>query len=114
MRGPRRGTLSYVTRAQGGFDAVIRRIAETRRELGDDIRMKNKESARATDRSALPRKIACGDVCGDPGDTLYRMSCEPREALTTLFAEWRRLGDDIRMKNKKSARATDRSVLLRT
>ena len=65
-------------------------------------------------RSALPRKIACGDVCGGPGDTPYRMSCEPREALTMLFAEWRRLGDDIRMKNKEKPPRADRSVLGRT
>ena len=79
-----------------------------------DIRMKNKEKPPRADRSALPRKIACGDVCGGPGDTLYRMSCELREALTKLVAEWRRLGDDIRMKNKEKPPRADRSVLGRT
>ena len=44
------------------------------------------KAARA-DRSALPRKIACGDVCGDPEEAPYHMSCEFKAALTQLFAE---------------------------
>ena len=49
--------------------------------------MKNKEEPLERARSALPRKIACGDVCGDPGGALYQMLCEFKEALTQLFAE---------------------------
>ena len=52
-----------------------------------DIRMKNKEKPPRADRSALPRKIACGDVRGDPGGALYQMLCEFKAALTQLFAE---------------------------
>ena len=44
------------------------------------------KAARA-DRSALPRKIAYGDICGDPEGALYQMLCEFKAALTQLFAE---------------------------
>ena len=94
LRGPRRGSPSNAVRVQGGFDAVIRQIARGlpptqigTNSLNRDIRMKNKEKPPRADRSALPRKIACGDVCGDPGGALYQMLCEFKAALTQLFAE---------------------------
>ena len=71
----------------GGKHLALTQLFAEWRRLGDDIRMKNKKSARATDRSALPRKIACGDVCGDPGGALYHMSRGLKAALTQLFAE---------------------------
>ena len=47
----------------------------------------DKEAPPERTRRALPRKIACGDICGDPEGTLYQMPCEFKEALTVLFAQ---------------------------
>ena len=49
--------------------------------------MKNKEEPPERARGALPRKIACGDVCGDPEEALYHMSREFKEALTQYHAK---------------------------
>ena len=49
--------------------------------------MKNKEEPPERARGALPRKIACGDICGDPEEALYQMLCEVKEALTQFFAK---------------------------
>ena len=38
--------------------------------------MKNKEKPPRADKSALPRKIACGDICGGPEGALCQMLCE--------------------------------------
>ena len=49
--------------------------------------MKNKEEPPERARGALPRKIACGDICGDPGGALYHMSCELNAGLTKQIAK---------------------------
>ena len=40
-----------------------------------------REKRLLTDRSALPRKIACGGVCGGPEGALHQMLCEFKMAL---------------------------------
>ena len=61
-----------------------------RNEQNADIRMKGAKSALTRARGALPRKIACGDICGGPEGALCQMLCEFKAALTQLFAEQRR------------------------
>ena len=71
---------------------LLERIrAEKKAKLGKkfvDSRYLDEEQGRAAqaDRSALPRKIACGDICGDPEGALYQMLCVFKAALTQLFA----------------------------
>ena len=43
--------------------------------------MKNKKAPPERTRGALPRKIACGNVCGDPEGALHQMLCEFKMAL---------------------------------
>ena len=82
LRGPRRGSLSNAMRVQGGFDAVIRRIRRLQKtaifRVGDGtlnrlIRMRCAKAPLRRTRGALPRKIACGDICGGPEGALCQM-----------------------------------------
>ena len=43
--------------------------------------MKNKEKPPEQTGVYKPRKIACGDVCGDPEGALHQMLCEFKQAL---------------------------------
>ena len=62
--------------------------------------MKSAKEPPRADRSALPRKIACGDICGDPGVALYQMLCVFKAALTKLFAKWRESNSPLLIRNE--------------
>ncbi len=116
LRGPRRGSLSNAMRVQGGFDAVIRRIRRLQKtaifRVGDGtlnrlIRMRCAKAPLRRTRGALPRKIAYGDICGDPGGALHQMLCEFEiRSLNKTVAKNRDLSCQTRKRPRTGARCT--------
>ena len=103
-------------RVQGGFDAVIRRIRRLQKtaifRVGDGtlnrlIRMRCAKAPLRRTRGALPRKIAYGDICGDPGGALHQMLCEFEiRSLNKTVAKNRDLSCQTRKRPRTGARCT--------